>query len=122
MYNMIITMQVKILLITCLICTQNSGHISLSHARGSIQNFSLHTQFLFNFWVQIWLRHIESKKKARQQVNLCVLSFTFCMAQVNYIIPPMPPPMPAGIAGASSLMSATTDSVVSIVAATDVAF
>ena len=40
----------------------------------------------------------------------------------DYIIP-MPPPMPpAGIAGASSLISATTDSVVRNVDATDVAF
>ena len=39
---------------------------------------------------------------------------------VNYIIPI--PGLPAGIAGASSLMFATTDSVVSKVDATDVAF
>ena len=39
-----------------------------------------------------------------------------------YIIPPMPPIPPAGIAGASSLIFATTDSVVSNVEATLVAF
>lgn len=38
----------------------------------------------------------------------------------SYIIPPIPPP--AGIAGVSSLMLATTDSVVSSVLATLVAF
>ena len=40
----------------------------------------------------------------------------------SYIIPPMPPMPPAGIAGASSLILATTDSVVSNVEATLVAF
>ena len=45
----------------------------------------------------------------------------FCTRSLNaYIIPPMP--APAGIAGAGSLMVATTDSVVSRVLATLVAF
>lgn len=43
--------------------------------------------------------------------------FSLC---ARYIIPPMPPP--AGIGGSGSLMLATTDSVVSRVAATLVAF
>lgn len=50
----------------------------------------------------------------------CLFLFLRCS---GYYIIPMPPPMPpAGIAGASSLMSATTDSVVRNVEATDVAF
>ena len=40
----------------------------------------------------------------------------------DYIIPPIPGAPPAGIAGVSSLMFATVDSVVSNVEATDVAF
>ena len=39
-----------------------------------------------------------------------------------FYIMPMPPAPPAGIAGTSSLMFATTDSVVSSVDATEVAF
>ena len=39
-----------------------------------------------------------------------------------YIIPPIPAPAPAGIAGVSSLIFATADSVVRSVEATDVAF
>ena len=47
-------------------------------------------------------------------------SFCYSTCQLNYIIP-MPAP-PAGIAGVSSLMFATADSVVRSVDATDVAF
>lgn len=46
--------------------------------------------------------------------------FLFTLLVANYIIPM--PGLPAGIAGAGSLMSATTDSVVSKVDATLVAF
>ena len=54
-----------------------------------------------------------------------VVRFGFRLLQdfagASYIIPPIPAP-PAGAAGAGSLMLATTDSVVSRVAATLVAF
>lgn len=50
---------------------------------------------------------------------LFLRSNVFC-APDDYIIPPIPPP--AGIAGVSSLMLATADSVVSSVDATLVAF
>lgn len=72
------------------------------------------------------LRTIETEKdshvwfSASRTTHGCLFLFLRCSG--NYIIP-MPPPMPpAGIAGASSLMSATTDSVVRNVEATDVAF
>ena len=47
--------------------------------------------------------------------------FAPCRRPLNYIIP-IPAGAPAGIAGASSLILATTDSVVNNVEATDVAF
>lgn len=40
----------------------------------------------------------------------------------HYIMPGMPPPMPPGIAGASSLISIKAHSVVKIIPATDAAF
>ena len=57
--------------------------------------------------------------------GLCQPVFLFCFTRHfypgNYIIP-SPPSAPAGIAGVSSLIVATTDSVVSRVDATLVAF
>ena len=57
--------------------------------------------------------------------GLCQPVFLFCFTRHfypgNYIIP-IPPSAPAGIAGAGSLMVETTDSVVSRVAETLVAF
>lgn len=54
---------------------------------------------------------------SRPSLLLCHMHESLCV----YIIP-MPPPPIGGIAGVSSLMSATTDSVVSRVDATEVAF
>lgn len=51
---------------------------------------------------------------------LCLLYNATVMS--DYIIPPIPGAPPAGIAGVSSLIFATADSVVSNVEATDVAF
>ena len=52
--------------------------------------------------------------------NVLIHSITFRGSVSDYIIPPMPPP--GGIIGVSSLILATTDSVVKRVDATLVAF
>ena len=62
----------------------------------------------------------QTKKESRVQINLHRNSFFVWLVLNAYIIPPMP--APAGIAGVSSLMLATADSVVRNVEATLVAF
>ncbi len=68
--------------------------------------------------------YADSKQKNRERTQAFFRDFPFTICtwlKANaYIIPPIPPP--AGIAGASSLMFATTDSVVRSVEATLVAF
>ena len=67
------------------------------------------------------LRETEKLPGKTQVLFRGVSLFLYIRLVANaYIIPPIPPP--AGIAGASSLMLATTDSVVRSVDATLVAF
>ena len=74
------------------------------------------------FWlVQPLLRKYEKKARAHAQASLA-WALAFFLPGIRAYIIPIPAPAPAGIAGVSSLMSATTDSVVSSVEAMDVAF
>jgi hypothetical protein len=78
---------------------------------------------VYSWYAQyVLLAHIRTfvKKKTRGS-HECDHGFSFFLIVYDYIMP-IPAPAPAGIAGVSSLIVATADSVVRSVEATDVAF
>ena len=81
-------------------------------AFASLRIFAIHNIML--------LAHIMTFVKKKTRGHTSVTTGIFFLMVYDYIIP-IPAP-PAGIAGASSLMFATADSVVRSVDATDVAF
>lgn len=65
-------------------------------------------------------RTFEKQKNASNQIEAFFKNLS--MAIRHYIIPGIPPPIPPGIAGASSLISTKAHSVVKIIPATEAAF